>query len=189
MLILFALSSGGCSSLKTFLGPGPEPPRAPEQSHKPPPRVTPVLPPKSIAEQLARARELLQGGKDDAARELFQKIGVEKSLPGVTDEALFHQGLLSLKYESEAAGYPQSRQIMERLIRDYPGSVWAIQATTLNSILIEHWQDEVALAKVRRQLKTLKESNVSLSRENKEMHLNIGKLKTLEQELELKSRR
>ena len=39
------------------------------------------------------------------------------------------------------------------------------------------------------QIKTLKDSNLSLNRENKEMHLNIEKLKTLEQELELKSRR
>ncbi len=181
--MLLALASGGCSTLKTVFGQGGESPRKPSAT------VTAPLPPKSLTAHLSRARELIQTGKDEAARDLLQRIGTEKSLPGVTDEALFRQGLLTLKSENEAGGYPQTRQILERLIHDYPGSIWAVQATPLNDILLSRWQTELSLGKARRQIKTLKDSNLSLNRENKEMHLNIEKLKTLEQELELKSRR
>ncbi len=131
----------------------------------------------------------MQSGKDEAARELLQKISSEKSIPGVTDEALFHQGLLSLRNEHETGGYPQTRQLLERLIHDYPGSVWAVQAAPLNDLLMAYWQSEISLIKARRQIKGLEKSNNSLTRENKEMHLNIEKLKSLEQELGQKSRR
>ncbi len=131
----------------------------------------------------------MQSGKDEAARELLQKISSEKSIPGVTDEALFHQGLLSLRNEKETGGYPQTRQLLERLIHDYPGSIWAVQALPLNDLLVEYWTSELSHGKIRRQVKALKESNVSLARENKEMRLNIEKLKSLEREMEQKSRR
>ncbi len=187
--MLVVLVSGGCTTLKTS-GNAPEPTKTTEPQHKPASHLTtPPTPPKSLAAQLMRAKEMIQSGKDEAARDLLQKISSEKSQPGVTDEALFHQGVLSFKYENEAGGYPLTRQILERLIHNYPGSIWAAQATPLNELLAEHWQSEVALGKARRQIKSLKDSNVSLSRENKEMHLNIEKLKTLEQEMELKSRR
>ena len=64
-----------------------------------------------------------------------------------------------------------------------------MQAVPLNDLLVGRWMSEVSLGKTRRQVKALKDSNLSLTRENKEMRLNIEKLKTLEQELELKSRR
>jgi len=189
MLIIFSLASGGCTTVKSISGQEPEPASTPvpDQPHKPP--VTPAVQPESPVVHLALARDLILTGKDDAARELLQKIGSEKSVPGVTDEALFRQGLLTLKYENEASGYPQTRQILERLIHDYPGSVWAVQAVPLNDLLVGRWMSEVSLGKTRRQVKALKDSNLSLTRENKEMRLNIEKLKTLEQELELKSRR
>jgi hypothetical protein len=186
MIVLFALVSSGCSTLKTFFGQGPE------SAHKPPPiapQPQPLISNSNMETLLRQARDLIRTGKDEAARNLLVKITAQKSLPGVTDEALFHQGILSLKFEIETSGYPLSRQILERLIHDYPGSVWSVQATPLHDLLVGHWQSELSLGKARRQIKTLKESNLSLTRENKEMHLNIEKLKTLEQELELKSRR
>jgi hypothetical protein len=187
--MLFVLVSGGCSTVKTS-GITPEPAKPQEPQHKHQPNIPPpAIHPKDLTAQLKQAKELIQSGKDEAARDLLQKISSEQSQLGVTDEALFHQGVLSFKYENEAGGYPQTRQILERLIHNYPGSIWAAQATPLNELLAEHWQSEVALGKARRQIKSLKDSNISLSRENKEMHLNIEKLKTLEQEMELKSRR
>jgi hypothetical protein len=175
--MVVALASGGCSTQRTILGQGQEP------ASKPPVQS------EATVVQLALARDLILTGKDDAARDLLQKITSERSVPGVTDEALFRHGLLTLKYENEANGYPQTRQVLERLIHDYPGSVWAVQAIPLNDLLVGRWMSEVSLGKTRRLVKALKDSNLSLTRENKEMRLNIEKLKTLEQELELKSRR
>lgn len=185
MFMVFALASGGCSTLNTIFGP--EPTSTPEKAYKPP--VTLAVPPENPEMYLGLARDLILTGNDEAARELLQKIVAGKSVSGLTDEALFRQGLLTLKYEDESSGYPQTRQVLERLIHDYPGSVWAVQAMPLNDLLVGRWMSEVSLGKVRRQVKALKDSNVSLTRENKEMRLNIEKLKTLEQELEQKSRR
>ena len=187
MLLVSALLFGGCSTLKTIFGQEPVSTSTTEEPHKPP--VVPSVSKEIPVVQLGLARDLILTGNDDAARELLQQLGAGKSVPGVTDEALFRQGLLSLKYESEAGGYPQTRQLLERLIHEYPGRVWAVQAIPLNDLLVGRWMSEVSLGKARRQVKTLKDTNVSLTRENKEMRLNIEKLKTLEQELELKSRR
>jgi len=184
-----ALALGGCSTLKSVFGPESTPSPVPPPKPVIPPPKEPVIPPETPALYLGSARDLIQIGDDDAARALLLKIGAEKSVPGVTDEALFHLGLLTLKDENEASGYPLTRQLLERLIRDYPGSVWAMQAIPLNDLLVGRWMSEVSLGKSRRQIKVLKDTNISLSRENKEMRLNIEKLKTLEQELEQKSRR
>jgi hypothetical protein len=170
-LMVAVLATGGCSTLKSI-----------PDTTSPPEDVT-------LAAQLGRARNLIREGHPLAARELLQKIVAGKHVSGVTDEALFHLGLLSLKDETEVSGYPQTRQVLDRLIRDYPKSIWAIQATSLNDLLVSRWLSEVSLEKVRRQVRTLKDSNLSLTRENKELRLNIEKLKNLEQELEQKSRR
>ena len=183
--MVLALVTGGCSTLETIFGPESTPTL--DTGHKP--SVAPVDKIETPVVDLGRARDLILTGNDDAARELLKKIGAEKSVSGVTDEALFRQGLLTLKYENEASGYPQTRQILERLIHDYPGSIWAVQAIPLNDLLVGRWMSEVSLGKARRQVKALKDSNLSLIRENKEMRLNIEKLKSLEQELEQKSRR
>ena len=185
--MVFALASGGCTTLQTLVCPEPAAPPALEQICKRP--VTPGVSTETPAIYLSLARDMILTGNDDAARDLLQKIAAERSVPGVTDEVLFRQGLLALKYENEAGGYPKTRQILERLINDYPGSVWAVQAIPLNDLLVGRWMSEVSLGKTRRQVKALKDSNLSITKENKEMRLNIEKLKTLEQELEQKSRR
>jgi hypothetical protein len=178
LTVLAALASGGCSTLKSVFGPSPAPVQEPAPAVKPP-LPAPAPPAATPAQQLNKAKELIRDDNDGAARKLLLGIGAGKSIAGVTDEALYHLGFLTLKGESEASGYPQTRQIMERLIDTYPESVWAMEATALMDLI----------AKVRRQIKTLKESNMSLMRENKELRLNIDKLKSLDMELEQKSRR
>ena len=191
LIISGSLLCAGCSTLKTLFGPEPPPPIKENPSPLPtiPIPTPPVIKSETQAAQLERARELLLTGDDGAAQELFKKIASAKGVPGVTDEALFRQGLLTLKFETETGGYPQTRQLLERLIRDYPGSIWAVQALPLNDLLVEYWTSELSHGKIRRQVKALKESNVSLARENKEMRLNIEELKSLEREMEQKSRR
>ena len=132
--------------------------------------------------QLEQARTLLRNGKDDQAKKLLKGITAGAQRPGVTDEALFHLGLVTLREESVTGGYQQSRQILGRLAKEYPHSIWGVEAGTLNELLVGFWQSETSLDKIKRQLKTLKDSN-------KELRLNIEKLKTLDLELELKSRR
>ena len=169
LLALALLTAGGCTTMKELFGkvPGGESPAA----------------------QLERARTLLGTGKSDQARKLLTSVTAGAKRPGVTDEALFHLGLIALEEENESGSYPQSRQILGQLAREYPRSAWGVEAGTLAELLDEFRQSEANLDKIRRQVKGLKDSNVSLSRENKELRLNIEKLKSLDLELEHKSRR
>ena len=179
ILTLALLTAGGCSSLnavfeKSPAGGGSE--RASEQ-------------PERASEQLEQALNLIRNGQDDQAKNILASITAGMSNPGVTDEAFFHLGLITMKEESEAGGFQHSRQIFDQLSRDYRESVWGVHAGHLNELLVGLWQAEVSLGKIKRQLKSLKDTNLSLTRENKELRLNIEKLKSLDLELEQKSRR
>lgn len=174
------LTAGGCSTLTSLFDDTHVP--VGQQAATPRLRIDP-------ARQLEQARLLIRNGEDEPARKLLVSITTEQSVVGVTDEALFHLSLLTMKEETEASGYPQSRQILERLFKEYPTSIWGVEAESLNDLLMGRWLTEVNLGKAKRQVKTLKDSNVSLSRENKELRLNIEKLKNLDLELEQKSRR
>lgn len=132
------------------------------------------------ASRLSQATEQLRSGKETEARKALTTLATTKT-PGVTDEALFRLALLQLKDESE---YPRARQSLERLQKEFPASEWTPHAAALLSIISEARSAD----DLRRQLKTLKDTNYSLSRENRELRLNIDKLKSLDIELEKKVR-
>lgn len=132
------------------------------------------------AGNLSRATTLIREGKDAAARRELAPLA-SSAASGVGDKALF---LLSLLYLRDDGDYPKARQALERLQKEHPKSEWAPHAATLISLLA----DARAADDLRRQLKSLKEANYSLTRENKELRLNIDKLKTLDLELEKKVR-
>lgn len=133
---------------------------------------------------LHEALDKLRVGNEQQARDLLVKIVNDVPVNGITDEALFRLALLSLKGDG-LKGVLRAQELLERLAGKYPGSTWTRQSTPLLNHLIE----ARVLRNRQRELKTLKEKNLSLSRDNKEMRQSLEQLKQLDLELERKIRR
>lgn len=139
-------------------------------------------------DKLAQAVSLIGKGNTEKASKLLAEIVAAPGIPGVTDEALFRLGLLSVPPDLEREEIANALKHLERLQRDYPVSPWANQAATLTDFLSGVPRRIESTTELRRQIKTLKDLNLSLTRENKEMKLNIEKIKTLDLELEKKAK-
>ena len=126
--------------------------------------------------KLAKAVTLLQEGKTSEAAALLTSICSETGVPGVTDEALFRLSLLRLGSVLEKNGTVKAQHDLERLQKEYPSSSWTPLASSLSEFLSS--TDDV-----RQQDRKLKELNISLTKENKELHESIEKLKNLELEM------
>lgn len=191
LLALALVTAGGCSSLKKFFEVPPYAgPVKPGETTTEPRHEAPKTPPGDPAWlELAKARDLIMIGRYAPAGKMLTNLAAGARKPGITDEALFHLGIATMKEESDNGDFQRSRQVFDRLAREYPDSVWGTEASLLSELLDSFTQAEVSLDKTKRQVKALKDSNLSLSRENKELRLNIEKLKSLDLELEHKSRR
>ena len=132
----------------------------------------------------AGALQYLRSGNESAARDFFERTVDAPPLIGVTDEALFRLALLNLR-DDGGKGEPRARALLSRLIRDFPASIWARQASPLAA----HLQEILTLRGVQRELKNLRNQNLSLSHDNKELRQSIERLKQLDMELEQKIRR
>lgn len=134
--------------------------------------------------RFAAALELLRAGNELAARELFERVIEEPQRTGITDEALFRLALLSLRDEG-SKGSNRSLELIERLKTQFPHSIWTHQSAALGGYLtgVKTLRDR------QREIKTLKELNLSLSRDNREMRQSIERLKSLDLELEHKIKR
>ena len=132
----------------------------------------------------AGALQYLRSGNESGARDLLESIVSAKPLAGVTDEALFRLALLNLRDEG-GKGEPRARVLLNRLIREFPTSLWAKQAAPLAAYL----QEALMLRVGNREIKNLRNQNLSLSRDNKEMRQSIENMKQLDLELEQKIRR
>lgn len=130
------------------------------------------------------ALQYLRSGNESAARELLERTVDAKTITGVTDEVLFRLALLNLRDEG-GKGEQRARELLNRLIRDFPASIWARQAAPLAVYLQEAFNLRVR----QRELRNLRNQNLSLSRDNKEMRQSIERLKQLDIELEQKIRR
>jgi hypothetical protein len=141
--------------------------------------ATPVM--SDQERQFAGALDFLRIGNEQAARDLFERVIEDNSRNGVTDEALFRLSILSLREEG-SKGAVRAQELMERLKTEYPQSLWTQQAASLRVYLagIKTLRDR------QREVKTLKELNLSLSRDNREMRQSIERLKSLDLELEQK---
>lgn len=133
---------------------------------------------------LAKAVEYLQAGNEPAARDLLEMLVEDPARPGVTDEALFRLSLLYLRDEG-TKGTPRILYLLARLKNEYPQSAWTYQAAPLASYLAEVKN----LRDRQRELKSLRESNLSLSRDNKDLRQSIERIKNLDLELEQKIKR
>ena len=139
-------------------------------------------------EKLAQAVRLIERGNTGRASTILTSIVTTPGVPGITDEALFRLGLLSLPSDLEQDEISSALKYLERLQKEYPVSPWATQASSLTDLLAGVPRRIQSTVELRRQIKTLKDLNLSLTRENKEMRLNIEKLKTLDLELEKKAK-
>lgn len=126
----------------------------------------------------------LGDGKEQQARVLLEKVVDSPPLAGVSDEALFRLAILDLRPDG-VNGLVRSQRLLERLVTGYPDSPWTKQSAPLLSHLIETKN----LRNRQRDLKTLKELNFSLSRDNRELRQNLDRLKQLDLELEKKINR
>ena len=140
-----------------------------------------------ISEQersFAGALEYLRSGNEHGARELLERVVEAAPLNGITDEAIFRLALLQLRGEGgkDAA---RSQLLLERLASEFPRSIWARQAAPLSSYLASVKN----LREKQRELKTLRDLNLSLSRDNRELRQTIERLKSLDIELEQKIKR
>ncbi|MRR07677.1 MAG: tetratricopeptide repeat protein [Deltaproteobacteria bacterium] len=139
-------------------------------------------------EKLAQAVKLIEKGNSEKAVTILTAIVANPGIPGITDEALFRLGLLSLPSDVEREEISHALKYLERLQKEYPVSPWATQASSLTDLLAGVPRRIESATELRRQIKTLKDLNLSLTRENKEMRLNIEKLKILDLELEKKAK-
>ncbi len=128
---------------------------------------------------LESAKRLLRENRIQAATGVLEGICSAKGVPGVTDEALFRLGLLYLDGGQGRNEITQAQQTLERLVKEYPSSSWKNHAASLIELI----------ATLNRKIRYLKGENLSLSKENKELRLNIEKLKIIDIEQDLKGKR
>ncbi|SKA11936.1 hypothetical protein SAMN02745119_02727 [Trichlorobacter thiogenes] len=138
----------------------------------------------SLERQFATALQFLRQGNEQGARELLEQVVVAPGLAGVTDDALFRLALLKLRDGGEKGGQ-EGYSLLARLAKEYPDSIWTHQSAALTRYL----SSTQKLFEKQRETRTVRELNLYLSRENKELRLNIEKLKKLDLELDLKNRR
>lgn len=162
-LPLLLLLSGGCAVLKPMV----------------PVAVLPVQ-----ERQFAGALEYLRGGNEQKARELFEKVSESAPVDGVTDEALFRLALLNLRDEG-SKGVVRAQALLDRLKKEFPTSLWTRQAAPLGAYLA----DAKNLRDRQRELKTLRDLNLSLSRDNRDLRQTLERVKNLDIELEYKLKR
>lgn len=145
--------------------------------------VSPSIPDQE--RHFAVALKFLRDGNEQAARDLFERVVKGPSRKGVTDEALFRLSVLYLRDDGSNKGTVRALEMLERLKNEFPRSLWTQQAAPLGVYLagVKTLRDR------RREINTLKELNLSLSRDNREMRQSMERLKSLDLELELKIKR
>lgn len=165
LLLMMAMLSGGCGMFA--------------KRNQPVQRVVP-----GAERSFAAALQYLRTGNEADAREQLESIVDESPIAGITDEALFRLALLSLRDEG-GRGEARAKRLLERLMTDYSDSIWSRQAAPLSGYL----QETSGLRARARELKNLRNQNLSLSRDNKELRQSLERIKNLDLELEQKIRR
>jgi outer membrane protein assembly factor BamD (BamD/ComL family) len=145
---------------------------------------TVVTSPAEQERNLAVALDSLRSGNNQQARDLLEKVCEAQPWSGVTDEALFRLALFYLG-DDGAKAVARSQQLLDRLKNEFPQSSWTHQSAPLSAYLA----GVKALRDRQRELKTLQELNLSLSRDNRELRQSLERLKQLDMELEQKIKR
>lgn len=132
----------------------------------------------------AGALQFIRSGKEQGALELLEFVVDGPPVDGISDEALFRLALIQLR-DSRVKSVARAEKLLDRLKKEYPKSIWRYQAEPLVAFL----ENSSELRKNKRELKNLREVNVSLTRNNRELRQTIERLKELDIELEQKIRR
>jgi hypothetical protein len=140
----------------------------------------------SQGQKLSKAIDSLEKGNPYNATRLLKELCAEKGVAGVTDEALFRLALLSIDAEPGRDNISATLKLLDKLEKEYPDSPWTTQAASLAEFLDEHSDKLQKAQELRRQVKSYKDLNLSLTRENKELRQSIERLKNLDLELERK---
>lgn len=185
VLIVPTLITGCITGQKGASGPGQETVATASWSER-----------NAASKNLAQARELIEQGKTAAAERLLAAVTSGKPVPGVTDESLFRLALLSLQPAPErATSTVQAHQLLHRLSKEYPNSIWTHQSAQLAELLN-------VVEDLRRQNRNLKANNQSLNAEKdtlnrkvdeldgkvRQLNKNLDQLKHLDRELERRAR-
>ncbi|MDD2737258.1 MAG: tetratricopeptide repeat protein [Desulfuromonadaceae bacterium] len=133
---------------------------------------------------MVSAVDQIRLGNEQRAQALLEKVVSGVPTIGVTDEALFRLALLSLK-DDGGKGLLRAQALLEQLSDKYPDSIWTRQSAPL----LLHLAEAKVLRNRLRELKALKEHNLSLSRDNKDMRQSLEQLKQLDLELEKRIKR
>lgn len=133
---------------------------------------------------LANAVDMIQSGRDNEARRFLNLVINAPWEDGVTDEALFRLSLLQLNKAEPGEG-KSSAALLDRLHSSSPKSVWMRQAAPLQEYLLGVKDSRNRL----RELNSLREKNLTLSKDVHDLRQIIERLKTLDVELEQKIRR
>lgn len=144
-------------------------------------------PPHVVSDQerrFAAALEFLRAGNVASASDQLARVVEDPPIEGLTDEALFRLSLLSLREEGNN-GSIRAMGLLERLNNEFPRSIWTHQAAPLSVYLegVKRLRDR------QREVKTLKELNLSLSRDNRGMRQTLERLNNLDLELDQKIKR
>jgi hypothetical protein len=134
---------------------------------------------KTQAGNLETARKLLREDRVQSATQMLVGICSAKGVPGVTDEALFRLSLIYLDAGETKNGISRAQETLEKLMHDYPTSSWSPHATALVELI----------ATLNRKIKNLRGENLTLEKKNRELMLNIEKLKILDIEQDQKIKR
>ena len=147
-----------------------------------------------MGKKLGDALQELEKGNERAAAATLEALLNEPPVADISDEALFRLALLRLG-NGEGS---QAPQLLERLQKEYPDSIWARQSQPLLHHLksVEELKVQnrnlkilnLSLSRENKELLGLKSANQSLLKENKELRQSIERLKSLDIELEKKSR-
>ena len=94
---------------------------------------------------------------------------------------MFRLALLHFR-DDNSRGVQRASQLFDQLRSDYPKSIWTRQSAPLATYLA----GSRTLRDKQRELKTLKELNLSLNRDNRDLRQTIERLKSLDLELDQK---
>ncbi len=145
-----------------------------------------------IAEQrrkLILAQMLLEDKKPAAAKELLNTIITTPTVTGVTDEALFRLALLNLEAGDQRIATRRAGRNLDRLLSDFPASPWHVHGATLKGLIDAY---DIALEEktdLEKTVRNLRNTSATLSKENRELRHDLEKLKNLDLELEMKTKK
>lgn len=131
--------------------------------------------------KLSNANDMLRKGNKEPAINLLKEISDEKGVTGVTDEAMFRLALTYLSSSTAIERLQKSEEILIKLQKEYPASLWTIQSYPLIDLITKVRTGNISRIEVKQELNSLKQ-------ENKKLKLSIERLKTLDIEMEERHR-